>query len=114
MKKIAVLPILALLLSCNNTKQTYTRCIETTYNFHKEAINKVIGCDSTEGSFTVEITNDVIKIIDNKGKERLLNKNDGYSLINKKHGDTLVIENLPTENTPLEVLSYGFEYKFYN
>ena len=114
MKKLLFITLSALFLSCTNSKPTYTKCIETTYNFHKEAANKVIGNENTEGSFTVEISNETIKIIDNKGKETLLKKDDGYSLINKKIGDTLIIENFPTENTPLEVLSYGTEYKFYN
>lgn len=114
MKKILFIAAKALFLSCNDSKTTYTKCTETTYNFHKEAANKVIESENTEGSFTVEISNEIIKITDNKGKETLLKKDDGYSLINKNNGDTLVIENFPTENTPLEVLSYGTEYKFYN
>lgn len=114
MKKILFVAASALLLSCNNSKPTYTKCIETSYNLNKEAIDKVIGINKTEGGFTVEITKNIIKIIDNKGKETLLNDNNGYSVTNKMIGDTLVIQNLPTESTPLNILKYGNEYKFYN
>lgn len=114
MKKILFVPALALLLSCNNGKTTYTKCEQTTYNFNKEAANQLISAENKEGSFTVEVTGNSIKIIDNTGKEKVLKNDNGYSLINKKSGDTLIIENLPTQETPDNILKFGATYKFYN
>lgn len=112
MKKI-LLAISALFLSCNS-KPAFTKCIETTYNLNKEAKNRIVGSETKEGNYTIEVTEATIKITDNTGKETVLNNDNGYSLTNKKSGDTLVIENLPTENTPSEILKFGVEYKFYN
>lgn len=114
MKKILFLAASALFLSCNNSKPSYTKCIETTYNFNKEAKNRLIGSDNTEGIFAVEIIENTIKITNTTGKETVLNSDNGYSLTNKKSGDTLVIEHLPTEATPAETLKFGTTYKFYN
>ncbi|OWP76856.1 hypothetical protein [Flavobacterium oreochromis] len=114
MKKLLFIVASALFSSCKDSKPTYTKCVETTYNFNKEATNKVVGTDTKEGGFTVEISAESIKITDNTGKETVLNSDNGYSLTNKKSGDTLVIENLPTDNTPSEVLKFGTTYKFYN
>jgi hypothetical protein len=113
MKKILFIAASALFLSCNDSKPIYTKCIETTYNLNKEAINKIIEVNKKEGHFTVEVNADLIKITDDTGKETVLNNDKGYSLTSKKIGDTLVVENLPTETTPSEVLKYGSQYKFY-
>ncbi|WP_268848126.1 hypothetical protein [Flavobacterium aestivum] len=114
MKKILAISVTTLFLSCNNSGKTYTKCIETSYNLNKEAIDKVISVNKTDGGFTVEIVNNTIKIVDKNGKETLLNDDNGYSVANKMIGDTLVIESLPTEATPSNILKYGNEYKFYN
>lgn len=114
MKKVLFIAVSAMFLSCNESKPTYINCIETTYNLNKEAKEKVVGIDKTKGSFKVEITEGIIKITDDKSKETVLNNDNAYSLTNKKSGDTLIIEHIPTENTPAEILKFGSEYKFYN
>jgi PDZ domain-containing secreted protein len=114
MRKTIILAAVIMFISCNNSANTYTKCIETSYNLNKETIDKVISINKTDGGFTVEILNNTIKIVDKNGKETLLNDDNGYSVTNKMIGDTLVIGYLPTENTPSNVLKYGSEYKFYN
>lgn len=114
MKKILFLSTLASFLSCNNTKPTFLNCSETTYNYNKEAADRIIGTDIKKGSFSVEVSDTFVKIIDQNGKENVLKNDNGYSLTNKKVGDTLVIEHLPTEQTPEEILKFGTTYKFYN
>lgn len=114
MKKLLFIAASALFSSCKDSKPTYTKCIETTYNYNKEAVNKIVGNDTKAGEFTIEITAESIRIIDNTGKETVLNSDNGYSLTNQKSGDTLVVENLPTEKTPSEILKFGTTYKFYN
>jgi len=111
MKKILALPLLAFLLSCNSGTQ-YTNCTETTFNFNKEAANKVVGIETTKGNYTVETANGVT--INGLKEALILDENNGYSVINKMSGDTLIIQHFPTENTPSEVLKFGSEYKFYN
>lgn len=113
MKKIILtVALFTTLFSCNDSKPTYTNCIETSYNFNKEANNRVLSIDTLKGNFAVEIANDIK--ITGFSKELILNTENEYSLTNKKSGDTLIIQNLPTENTPSNVLKFGTEYKFYN
>jgi hypothetical protein len=114
MKKLLFIAASALFSSCKHSKHTYTKCIETTYNYNKEAVNKVVGNDIKEGEFTIEINAKSIRITDNTGKETVLNSDKGYLLTSKKSGDTLVVENLPTEKTPSDVLKFGTTYRFYN
>lgn len=114
MKKTLFISTMALLLSCSNSETKYTKCVETSFNFNKQSANKIVGTEKKEGSFKIELGNDLIKIIDEKGESREFNTNNGYSLTHKKSGDTLIIQNLPTESTPSEILKFGFEYKFYN
>lgn len=111
MKKILVLPILALLLSCNSETQ-YTNCAQTTFNFNKEATSKWVETEKTKGTYLIEMAKDV-KIMGLK-EDLILDENNGYLVTNKMSGDTLIIQHFPTENTPSEVLKFGTEYKFYN
>lgn len=111
MKKILILPIVAFFLSCNSEPK-YANCIETTFNFNKEAASKVVQIDTTKGNYTIEIANEIK--INGLKEELILDQNNGYSVTNEMSGDTLIIKHLPTENTPSNVLKFGSEYKFYN
>ncbi len=105
---------MALFLSCSNSEPTYTNCIQSTFNFNNEAANRLLESDKKEGRFTIELSSNLVKITDEKGNIKVLNTDKGYTVTNKKSGDTLVVEHLPTENTPSEILKFGSEYKFYN
>lgn len=111
MKKLLILPLMAFFLSCNSEPK-YTNCIETTFNLNKEAINKVVEIDTTKGNYTIEIANEIK--INGFDEQIILNDEGSYQATNKMSGDTLIIQHLPTENTPSNVLKYGSEYKFYN
>ena len=111
MKKILALSITTLLLSCNSGTQ-YTNCTETTFNFDKEAAKRVVETNTTKGTYTIETANEVT--INGLKEALVLDENNGYSVINKMSGDTLIIQHFPTENTPSNVLKFGSEYKFYN
>jgi hypothetical protein len=111
MKKNLILPIVAFFLSCNSEPK-YTNCIETTFNLNQESVNKVVQSDTTKGNYTIEIANEIK--INGFDKGILLNDQSGYSVTNKMSGDTLIIQHLPSKNTPSNVLKFGSEYKFYN
>jgi hypothetical protein len=110
MKKILTLSIMACFLSCD-TESSYTKCIETTFNFNDEAKNKVVSVDTIEGNFTIKTASEVSII--GFDKEVVLDAKNGYLPKQERKGDTLIIQYFPTEYTPSNVLKFGTQYKFY-
>jgi hypothetical protein len=133
MKKILGLSITALLLSCSSSP-TYTKMVELSYNFNRNAANLIMESDTLKGDFTqvrdgkklfvndsngqffLKLSNNPnsIELIDNEGKGSKLEENRGFKITNKMVGDTLVIQYFPTESTPSSILKFGTEYKIYN
>ena len=111
MKRILPLSIIAFLYSCN-TESSYTKCIETTFNFNDEAKNKVVSVDTPEGNFTIKTASEISII--GFDKDVVLDTKNGYLPKQETKGDTLIIQYFPTEYTPSNVLKFGTEYKFYN
>jgi len=135
MKKLLVLPTLALIVSCSS-KPSYTKMVETTYNFNSSAVNLILESDSITSDFVEIVKGDTTFVMDLDGKFIMkLLKNSvpntiemintqgvgskiveerGFKISNKKVGDTLIIQYFPSKETPLNVLKFGTEYKFYN
>lgn len=134
MKKILILPMMAFFLSCNNTKPTYTRMIETSYNFNESAANLIMETDTFSGEYSeikkdgntfiyenntdfminVSQDNTLLEVVESTTKGNKFLLQNGFEITNKKAGDTLIIQYFPTENTPSSVLKFGIEFKLYN
>lgn len=133
MKKTLILPIVAFFLSCNS-KPTYTKMVETTYNFNKMAGNAILKTDTIKSDFieadkngstfiyddngdyiiNVSANPNKIEIVESETKGSKWLEERGFKITNEKIGDTLVIRYFPTKNTPSNILKFGTEYKFYN
>lgn len=132
MKKEALLPILAVLLSCSS-KPGYGKMVETTYNLNAGAVNRIMSSDTASADYiTVEkqgnififenTHNSIFKVSKNPAKIEIIDAQDktstymeerGYKITAKKNSDTLIIRFFPTGSTPASVFKFGIEYKFY-
>lgn len=124
----------ALFLSCTNSKPTYTKMIETSYNFNQNASNPIMSSDTLKGEYSevnkegnififennsdfminVSEGNTLLEVVESKTKGSKFIIQNGFEITNKKAGDTLIIQYLPTKDTPASVLKFGIEFKLYN
>lgn len=144
MKKTFCILIASLSLafvSCNSSteKCQYSNMISTTYNFNKNASSKIVSIDSLSGCFTagrkmngdklekvlIKNTKSDFEIIANfspkkefeviRGEKRnTIDEKNAYYLNVEIIKDTLLVEILPTEYTPDNILKFGTRYKFFN
>lgn len=132
MKNTAVLPLLALALSCA-PKPDYETMVETSYNFNRAAVKPITSSDTTRAGYLVVEKNEStfifinksdfilkysknpnqIDMISAKGESFKWTEQRGYKISCKKIGDTLLVRFFPSKATPDSVFKFGLEYKFF-
>lgn len=136
MKKVflTLVPTLMLVACTTQAPEAYNTMEYTSYNLNPEAKDLILQNEVTDASIRlIELSNSYVvkdsnsdfrieldnngqtgRITMDDGEKREWNGDKGYKIYRKNVGDTLVVSYLPTDETPMNILKFGGEYKFYN